>query len=161
MKKVADSCTASTTWKGPSTPYLRANDRTRLRNVTNCGYPAERHTCSLVRFHSRLSTREPNCRNRVSINHRPNQLRHTLKWNEFIVEPASFTGFRDLHLLTRRRFLYFEFSFPFLSVCKESGKCLAYSVESVSLIAGRNRSAKGFGASCASTLCRSVRSLIG
>lgn len=159
MKKVADSCTASTMWKGPSTPYLRANDRTRLRNVTNCGYPAERHTCSLVRFHSRLSARELNCRNRISINHRPNQLRHTLKWNEFIEEPASFTPRPPL--TNAKTIPLFRVFFPFLSVCKESGKCLAYSVESVSLIAGRNRSAKGFGASCASTLCGSVRSLIG
>ena len=67
-------------------PCLRANSRTRVPNVTNCGYPAERHTCSLVcppRLRSRDRLRlyymhQSNCQNRCFIDHRPSQLSSTL-----------------------------------------------------------------------------------
>lgn len=73
----------------------RANPGTSLGNVTNCGHPAEPRTCRLVCHRPQLSAREHNRRNRLSINHRPNQLRHTFDRDESAEKSASSRGCHD------------------------------------------------------------------
>ena len=90
--------TATLYGQGPSTLCLRANGRTRVPNVTNCGHPVERHTCSLVCCLAFTSLRSSIRHTPIQLSksvffidrRRPSQLSNTLNQNErFVEEPTS------------------------------------------------------------------------